>query len=203
LQFHPDSNHPSGRFSKTIPGADATEQNIRFRRDAVGCTGMQWNHGPNLHRIPIFLSLPLSFHVVNLPRAGGQKVKHAVGKCFFFKNGVFFFANSFSHSYPVYPLRSAKNVEMAPSVKPKIKGLLKFKQGLSSLLSICSLDYLRKISKTKSRETQIFIQDSPMAPSFLLNHLVALTIRDNFVRTSTQLVNTDTFTLPLMKDGKS
>ena len=87
---------------------------------------------------------------------------------FFFKNGVFFFANSFSHSYPVYPLRSAKNVEMAPSVKPKIKGLLKFKQGLSSLLSICSLDYLRKISKTKSRETQIFIQDSPMAPLFLV-----------------------------------
>lgn len=126
---------------------------------------------------------------------------------FFFKNDVmvcyFFFANSFSHSYPVYPLRSAKNVEMAPSVKQKMKGLLNFKQGLSSLLSICSLDYLRKISKTKSRETQIFIQDSPMAPSFLLNHLVALTIWDNFVRTSTQLVNTDTFTLPLMKDRKS
>lgn len=54
----------------------------------AGCSGMQWNHGPNLHRIPIFLSLPLSFHVVNLPRAGGQKIKHAVGKCFFFKNDV-------------------------------------------------------------------------------------------------------------------
>lgn len=129
-QFHPDSTH---QVSSAKPFQERMPPNKIFASggmqwDALGCSGIV--DLTDLTYIEFHLPVPPLEFPRHQPAKGGRSESQTCSwkMCFIQKRCVkISFANSFSHSCPVYPLRSAKNVEMAPNVKPRMKGLLKFK----------------------------------------------------------------------------